>query len=139
MSLINSQTLGIRFKTGFVISALYLLIIIQGCSSLQTIVWDRAETTLDGHHLVIHRCPNSYQRVESDTASERRYVFGCENNIKVEIRNDALTVNGRSYGMLNKGDSIEVSNDKVLINGKEPAVVSKNLKGLVRNIESAVK
>lgn len=139
MSLINSQSFGIRFKTGFIISALYLLIIMQGCSSLETLVWNRAETTLDGHPLVIRQCRNSYQRVESNTAEDRHYIFGCENNIKVDIRNDVLTVNGKSYGTLNKGDSIVIKNDKVFINGREPVVVSKNVKGLVRNIEAALK
>lgn len=124
MSQVNAQSFGLRFRTGFIISTLFLFIIMQGCSDMHTLVWNKAETVIDGHKVVIRSCRNSYTRTESDTKENSHHIFGCANYVKVEIRNEELTVNGKSYGMLGRGDSVEVKGDKVFINTKEAQVVA---------------
>lgn len=111
-------------KTGLILSALSLFLFMQGCSDANTLVWNKAETTIDGHQVVIRPCRDSYTRTESDTKTNRQHVFGCGQRVKVEIRNEALTVNGKSYGMLGAGDAIEVKDEKVFINKKEAEAVA---------------
>ncbi|HKS28304.1 MAG TPA: hypothetical protein VJS44_10810 [Pyrinomonadaceae bacterium] len=120
ISIMKSRTI----KSGIFISSLFLVLFIQGCSDVETMVRNKAETEIDGHQVVIKPCRNSYTRTESDTPKDRQHVFGCGDRTKVEIRNDELTVNGRKYGTLAKGDAIEVKDEKVFINKKEAAVVA---------------
>lgn len=125
MSFISSKNIKSRtIKSGVIISALFMVLFMQGCSDVETMVRNKAETTIDGHQVVIKPCRNSYTRTEADTPKDRQHVFGCGERTKVEIRNDALTVNGRNYGTLAKGDAIEVKDEKVFINKREAAVVA---------------
>ena len=115
-------------KPALIISALLLFLFTQAsCSDLHTLAWNKAEQTLDGHKVVIKPCRDSYTETEIDTKTEtgRYYIFGCGDKVKVEIRNEALTVNGKSYGMLGAGDSVEVKDGKVFINAKEVVEVAK--------------
>ena len=106
-------------KSGIILSSLLLLLLTQGCSSMNEVVWNKAETTIDGHHVVIRPCRDSYQRTETDKKTNQHHVFACGDKVKVEIRNDELTINGKSYGKLGGGDSVEVNREKVFINKKE--------------------
>lgn len=111
-------------KTVVTLSTLSLILLAQGCSDLHTLVWNKAETVIDGHKIVIHACRNSYTRVEADTPTDRHQIFGCATYIEVDLHNDALTVNGKSYGTLSGGDSVEVKGEKVFINKKEAEAVA---------------
>lgn len=125
MSSISIKSLKSRsIKTGVVISTLFMLLFMQGCSDVETLVRNRAEATLDGHQVVIKPCRNAYTRTEMDTPKDRQHVFGCGERTRVEIRNEALTVNGKNYGMLGSGDSVEVKDEKVFINRKEAEAVA---------------
>ncbi|MBD0373593.1 MAG: hypothetical protein ICV60_22355 [Pyrinomonadaceae bacterium] len=118
----NSRSLSI--KTGIVISSLFLLLVMQGCSDIHNMVWNKADATIDGHHIVISPCRNSYTRTINDTPTDRNHIFGCGNTIAVQIRNEELTVNDKKYGMLNRGDSIVVKSGHVYINTKEAVEVA---------------
>lgn len=125
MSSISTKSLKSRtLKSVFILSSLSLFLFMQGCSDAHTLVWNKAETTIDGHQVVIRPCRDSYTRTESDTPTNRQHVFGCGDSVKVEIRNEALTINGKSYGMLSRGDSVEVKHDKVFINSKEAGALA---------------
>lgn len=126
-------------KSVVAVSSILMLLLSAGCSDLHNLVWNKADTFIDGHHIVISPCRNSYTKTIMDTPAERNHIFGCGKDVAVQIKNEELIVNDKSYGTLGKGDSILVKNGKVFVNDKEPAVVSKNLKGLVRNIESALR
>ena len=54
----------------------------------------------------------------------RTYTLTC-GDTKVKIMNEELTVNGKSYGRLNAGDSIHVEDGKVLINDKQTEEIKK--------------
>lgn len=111
-------------KKVIALSTLSLILFTQGCSDLHTLVWNKAETVMDGHKVVIHACRNSYTRTEIDTPTDRHHIFGCATYVKVDLHNDALTVNGKSYGTLSEGDSVEVKGDKVFINKKEAVALA---------------
>ncbi|HEY0323756.1 MAG TPA: hypothetical protein VGC66_22580 [Pyrinomonadaceae bacterium] len=126
MSAISAKNVSARaIKASVVMSSLFLFLFMQGCSDVHSLVWNKAEATIDGHQIVIRPCRNSYTRTESDTPTNRQHVFGCGDDVKVEIRNEALMVNGKSYGMLNRGDSVEVKHDKVFINAKESGTIAR--------------
>jgi hypothetical protein len=115
----------LSFKTGVVISSFFLLILMQGCSDVQSRLLNRADEFIDGHHVVISPCRGSYTKTISDTPTDRDHIFGChDDRIKVQIKNEQLTVNGKSYGTLSRGDSVAVKNDKVFINSKEAGAVA---------------
>lgn len=125
MTSISAKSLKSRSaQTGIVIHALFLFLFMQGCSDVETLVRNKAEATIDSHQIVIKPCRNSYTRTIMDTETNRHHVFGCGEGVKVEIKNEALTVNGKSYGTLGQGDSVEVKNDRVFINKKEAAAVA---------------
>ena len=125
MSSIRVKSFDARIiRTGIIASSLFLVLFIAGCSDMNTLVINKAEENIDGHQVVIKPCRNSYTRTEADTPTNRQHVFGCGDRTKVEIRNDALTVNGKSYGTLTQGDSVEVKDDRVFINKKEAVAVA---------------
>jgi hypothetical protein len=111
-------------KTGIIMSSLLLVLFIQGCSSMGEVVWNKAETTIDGHKVVIRPCRDSYRRTKMDTETDSYHIFGCGEKVKIEIRNEMLTINGKSYGTLGRGDSVEVNREKVFINKKEAGAVA---------------
>ncbi|HEX8748683.1 MAG TPA: hypothetical protein VF717_16040 [Pyrinomonadaceae bacterium] len=111
-------------KGGVIISALFMVLFMQGCSDVHTLVRNKAETTIDGHKVVINPCRDSYTRTLKDTPQDSQHVFGCGDRVRVEIRNEALTVNGKNYGMLGRGDSVEVKDEKVFINKKQAEAVA---------------
>ena len=114
----------LSFRTGVIISSLFLLILIQGCSDIQSHLLNKANAFIDGHHIAISPCRGSYTKI-SDTETNRDFIFNCnDDSIRVQIKNEQLTVNDKSYGMLSSGDSVVVKNDKVFINSKEAGAVA---------------
>jgi hypothetical protein len=125
MSCTNANSLKpANLKTGVLVSALFLLIFAQGCSSVNEMVWNKAETMIDGHRVVIRPCRDSYTRTQMDTKTDRSHIFACGKRVKIEIKNEELAVNGKSYGRLGPGDSVEVKYDKVFINQKEAGTIA---------------
>ena len=113
-------------KFGVVASSFLMLLFGAGCSDVHTLVWNKADTFIDGHHVVISPCRDSYTKTIMDTPTERNHIFGCGQKIKVQIKNEELMVNDKNYGMLGRDDTVVVKNDKVFINGKESTMIAKN-------------
>jgi len=63
------------------------------------------------------RCVSKQIHNDADTGG-RTYNLTC-GDTKVTIKNEELTVNGKSYGRLNEGDAVHVENGKVLVNEKQ--------------------
>lgn len=107
-------------KTGVLISSLFLLILMQACSDLNTLVWKKADAVIDGHRVVISPCRGSYTKTVSDTPANRDHTFACsDDSIVVHIKNEELRINEKSYGTLKRGDNIAVRDGRVFINEKE--------------------
>ena len=126
MSWIVDKALRARIlKSGVFLSCMLLLLTAQGCGEANTFVFNKAEEMINGHRVIIRPCRESYTRTKLDGPTNSHHIFGCGETVKVEIRNEELTVNGKSYGTLNSQDSIEVKSGKVFINKKEAVEVAK--------------
>ena len=65
----------------------------------------------------------SHRRTEQDgTSRVTHYEFKC-GDTAILIRDNTLTVNGKSYGTLNEGDAIAIDYGKVRVNSKVRAEV----------------
>lgn len=80
------------------------------------------ETSVGEHRIKVTDCYRT-DKAQAATTTEpsgtivHRYE-PCRDS-KIEIRNEELTVNGKPYGKLNKGDAVVVDHGKVLINESE--------------------
>ena len=78
-----------------------------------------------GTHLVSVRpqCDGSHRRTEEDSRGRITfYEFKC-GDTTVLIRDNTLTVNGKSYGTLSEGDQIAIDYGKVRVNSEVRAEV----------------
>jgi len=65
----------------------------------------------------------SHRRTEQDGTSRiTHYEFTC-GDVAILIRDNALTVNGKSYGTLNEADAIAIDYGKVRVNSEVRAEV----------------
>ena len=97
----------------------------KGCSEIVTLlegrrsmlVWNEGESRLRSHYVRVAPAgwlSGSYQ----SSSEDGNHRFACSVTT-VEIKNEELTVNTKSYGRLKQGDSVMVDGDKVLINDQE--------------------
>jgi hypothetical protein len=125
MSSMSLNSFGWRFlKSGVVAAGLFLFLVMQGCSDAHTLVWNKADAVIDGHRVVISPCRSSYTKTVSDTPTNRDHIFGCGYAITVQIKNEELTVNAKSYGTLKRADTVVIKNGRVFINEKEAGAVA---------------
>ena len=117
------KTLKSHLRSLFVVSL--FLVFSSGCISVHNI--PREEYL--GSYLVSIRpfCESAStgsenQAQEGGTSKIISYEFTC-GETKVEIRENTLTVNGKSYGPLNEGDHIAVDYGKVRVNREVRAEV----------------
>ncbi|HYH87521.1 MAG TPA: hypothetical protein VEX60_18850 [Pyrinomonadaceae bacterium] len=69
------------------------------------------------------RCVSKHIHNDEDTGG-KTYNLTC-GDTKVTIKYEALIVNGKSYGMLSKGDSVHVEDGKVFVNDRPTEEVRK--------------
>ena len=114
-------------------SHLYSLVVVVSLllfSSACIVVTDGPSTAELGTHLVTvrPRCDlpstTSHSLTEQDGSSRiTHYEFTC-GDTTVLIRDNTLTVNGKSYGTLIEGDEIAIDYGKVRVNSKLRAEAS---------------
>ena len=102
---------------------LCLVFLLQGCNStINNELLGIEEVTVNGHTIVVEDCyrigKQTAETIE-DAPGRSIHRFAPCRDADVLIKYEELIVNGKSYGMLNKGDTITVHHDKVLINSKE--------------------
>lgn len=107
------------------LSVLLLLIPCTACITIHHI----PSTGQLGTHSVsvrpqcISTSTSSHGRTEQDGTSRiTHYEFTC-GDTAILIRDNTLTVNGKSYGTLNEGDAIAIDYGKVRVNSKVRAEV----------------
>ena len=82
-----------------------------------------SKVELGSHHVSVRpQCDNksttAHRRFEEDGTSRiTHYEFTC-GDVTVLIRDNTLTVNGKSYGTLTEGDQIAIDYGKVRVNSK---------------------
>jgi hypothetical protein len=103
-----------------------LLLATLGCGGFRLL--NKDQSVLGAHTVAITPCgwklENKFAGEVKDAATGKVYYkYTCGETI-VTIRDEELTVNGRSYGKLaNATDSVKVDGSRVLVNGREvPAV-----------------
>jgi len=94
------------------------LLFFQGCNaSMKNRVLGRSWTFMGGHEVVISPCYWPYRK-SVESAQEATHQFTC-GKTNIEIKNEELFVDGKSRGMLHKGDAVAIVSGKLLINSKQ--------------------
>jgi hypothetical protein len=122
-SLINNRFryMGDRMKQNKSVILLAAIICALLMGSCITVTQTPRETDFGSHHVtVLPACQNasthSQRNYESDGTSKILfYEFKC-GETTVRLDGNALTVNGKSYGSINEGDTISVHYGNVTVN-----------------------
>lgn len=86
---------------------------------LRELFWGREEAVIWGHQIVIKPCRHAEKQTLGDNGPlDSHHVIRC-GATKVEIFNEELRVNEKSYGKLAEKASVQVTDGKVFINGSE--------------------
>ncbi|HEY0006530.1 MAG TPA: hypothetical protein VGB17_17235 [Pyrinomonadaceae bacterium] len=110
------------------ITSLFLLllatVLVQGCQhNARELLLNQSATRLGSHKLLIRPSSNLHESTHAATEIDKAdgkpvYRFTAGQTTLV-IKNEVLSVNGKSYGTLNAGDSVTVDYGRVLVNDKE--------------------
>lgn len=112
-----------RYKSQRWVVGSVVTVLMAGCITINR---TPRETVLGSHHVTVlpacqHAETHSERHYESDGSSKVLYYeFTC-GPTKVRLDGEALTVNGKSYGSLNAGDTIAVNYSSVRVNSTERA------------------
>ena len=99
-----------------------LLLAFQGCGAFR--LHNKDKSMLGSHPVSIAPCGWKFEdkfsgQVKDEQTGKLYYKYSCGKTL-VTIKDEELTVNGKSYGKLaGEKDSVKVSGSKVLINDKE--------------------
>ena len=104
-----------------------LILACSACSRSNNLLLGRVEATVGGHTVVITDCYKTSSTAPEKVGgpSEQAYRFKPCRDADVLIRNDELTVNGSSYGVLKQADAVTVDHGKVLINEMAVPVIAR--------------
>ncbi|QDV21577.1 hypothetical protein Pan153_62670 [Gimesia panareensis] len=108
-------------------TCLCLVLISTGCR-VSVGVNAESETDMGSHHVIV-RPGNAMTSSTSVTFGDSAtYEFTC-GAVKIKIENEALSVNGKSYGMLEPEQEIEVDNGTVTVAGqvRQPVAVGQEI------------
>jgi hypothetical protein len=99
------------------------VLLLQGCNSTtHNELMGIEEVTVNGHTIVVTDCyrwgKQQPQTIE-DAPGKSIHRFNPCRDADILLKYEELIVNGKSYGMLSKGDRVTLDHHKVLINDKE--------------------
>ena len=99
------------------------LVLFQSCNATtHNEIFGVEEATVNGHTIEVTDCyrwgKQQLQTIE-DAPGKSIHRFNPCRDADILIKYEELIVNGKSYGMLNKGDRITLDHHKLFINGKE--------------------
>jgi len=87
--------------------------------ALREAVQGRAVADMWSHRVWISPCRWSQRKtLRANSEEDSHQIFRCS-GVKVELVNEELRVNEKSYGKLSKGVDVWVGDDRVFIGGKE--------------------
>jgi hypothetical protein len=87
--------------------------------TLRELIQGRAVADMWSHRIWVSPCHWSQRKtLRANTEEDSHQVFKCS-GVKVEIVNEELRVNEKSYGKLSKGVEVGVVNGRVFIGDKE--------------------
>jgi hypothetical protein len=108
------------------ISALAIsALLVAGCSrGPRHVLLNETATTLGSHKMTIKPVGRWHSDIfggeQQDTDGKQMWVFSA-GATKIIVKDEQLSVNGKSYGKLNAGDHVDVAFDKVFVNDKQVA------------------
>jgi hypothetical protein len=103
------------------LACLCLATLLPACSRSNNLIEGRVESKVGTHTVVVTDCYRTSvpapQKVDATTAGgHETYRFTPCRDADILISDEALTVNGTSYGRLKPDDAVTVDHGKVLIN-----------------------
>jgi hypothetical protein len=103
-----------------------LSLLFSSCSKSNNLLFGRVEAVVGGHKVIVTDCYRirvpKPQTLDPTPDGKPSFRFMPCRDADVLIRGGELSVNGKSYGRLNDGDTISVDHGRVLINGREAHV-----------------
>jgi hypothetical protein len=97
----------------FVLAVIYVGLLTLGCSRSNNLLSGRVEATVAGHTVVVTDCYRT--TVPPPIAEANGATFTPCRDAVVVIRNEQLTVNGTSYGLVARDARIVVDHGRVSI------------------------
>lgn len=110
----------------FVVALALVALLAGGCSTNpRRVLLNQTATTLGSHKMTIQpvgrwHSSNIFGGAQQDTDGKQMWVFSA-GATKIVIKEEQLSVNGKSYGKLREGDHVDVAFSKVFVNDKEVA------------------
>jgi len=101
-------------------SFFFAIFLLSGCSRSNNLLLGRVEATVGGHTVAVTDCYRTSVpppvKMADTPDGKSAYRFTPCRDADIMIRDDELTVNGKTYGHLGQGDKVTVDHGKVLIN-----------------------
>lgn len=118
----------VKRVTLFVNSCLVFTLFPACNSSQQNALLGKQQATVGGHTIVVNDCyrtDKAQAEIVIDDKGATVFRFApCKDSV-IEIRNQQLTINGKSYGQIEAGASVTLDHHQLLVNRDEIADVRK--------------
>lgn len=118
----------VKRVTLFVNSCLVFTLFPACNSSQQNALLGKQQATIGGHTIVVTDCYRT-DKAQAETVIDDKgatvYRFAPCKDANIEIRNEQLIVNGKSYGQIKAGVSVTLDHHQLLVNRDEIADVRK--------------
>lgn len=102
--------------------------LLLACSNSNNLLLGRVEATLGKHTVVVTDCYRTSvpqpQEVKGAAGTTVEYHWTPCRDADIVVHDEALTVNGASYGRLNSRDYITVDHGTILINDQKARVIA---------------
>lgn len=109
-------------RTALVVALALVVLLPGGCSHVRRAMSNQTATTLGSHHMTIAPTGRLNSSIfggeQRDVDGKQMWVFSA-GETKIVVKEEQLSVNDKSYGKLNTGDSVHVVYGKVFVNDKE--------------------
>ena len=100
------------------------MVLLSTCSRSNNLLLGRVEATVGTHNVVVTDCYRTSvplpQKEENTGTGHLTYRFTPCRDARVLIRNDDLSVNGKTYGHLNPNDAVLVDHGVVSVDRRGP-------------------
>jgi hypothetical protein len=115
---------GVSSRTALVVALALGALLLGGCNKGRRVLLNQTATTLGSHRMSIQPVGRWHSSIfggqQQDADGKQMWVFSA-GETKIVVKEEQLSVNGKSYGKLKEGDHVDVAFGKVFVNNKEVA------------------